>query len=98
MLAVANLPVANPVGMQQINFQAPFEVNSQAYSGTPNRVEVRYKGLSTLAFPEPVTSGIFVLPDGSPAIQHGADFSPVTPSNPAKKTKSLSSTPPALAR
>jgi len=85
MLAVANLPVANPVGMQQINFQVPFEVNSQAYSGTPNLVEVRYKGVSTFAFPEPVTSGIFILPDGSPAVQHGSDYSPVTPSNPAKK-------------
>jgi uncharacterized protein (TIGR03437 family) len=87
MLAVANLPVANPVGMQQINFQVPFEVNSQAYSGTPNLVEVRFKGVSTFAFPQPVTSGIFVLPDGSPAIQHGADYSPVTPSNPAKKNE-----------
>jgi len=29
MLAVANLPVANPVGMQQINFQVPFEVNGR---------------------------------------------------------------------
>ena len=87
MLAVANLPVANPVGMQQINFQVPFEVNWQGYTSTPNLVEVRYKGFSTFAFPEPVTSGIFVLPDGSPAVQHGSDYSPVTASNPAKKNE-----------
>src|SRR5258708_2251304 len=67
MLAVANLPVANPVGMQQINFQVPFEVNWQGGTGTPNLVEVRFRGVSTFAFPETVTSGIFVLPDGSPA-------------------------------
>ncbi len=87
MLAVANLPVANPVGMQQINFQVPFEVNWQGGTGTPNLVEVRFRGVSTFAFPEPVTSGIFVLPDGSPAVQHGSDYSPVTASHPAKKNE-----------
>ena len=29
-----------------------------------------------------VGPGIFSLPDGSPAVQHGADFSPVTRANP----------------
>jgi uncharacterized protein (TIGR03437 family) len=76
LLAVANIPVSNPLGMQQINFQVPFEAQS-------NLVEVRYQGLSTYVLPQLVAPGIFTLPDGSGAIQHAADYSLVTASNPA---------------
>ncbi|MCW5981312.1 MAG: hypothetical protein KIT09_24725 [Bryobacteraceae bacterium] len=63
-------------GRQQINFQVPFEAES-------NRVEVRYKGLSTFAIPRTVAPGIFTLPTGDAAILH-ADYSLVTASNPAR--------------
>ena len=63
---------------QQINFQVPFQPN------TPNIVEVRYQGFSTFAIPQTVAPGIFILSDGTPAIQHAADYSLVTESNPAK--------------
>ena len=76
ILAVANIPVSNPLGMQQINFQVPFEAQT-------NLVEVRYQGLSTFVLPQAVAPGIFTLPDGSGAIQHGSDYSLVTASNPA---------------
>jgi uncharacterized protein (TIGR03437 family) len=76
ILAVANIPVANPVGMQQINFQVPFETQT-------NLVEVRYQGLSTFVLPQPAGPGIFTLPDGSGAIQHASDYSLVTASHPA---------------
>jgi uncharacterized protein (TIGR03437 family) len=72
ILAVA--PLAS--GMQQINFQVPFEAAS-------NVVEIRYQGSSTFAFPQTAAPGIFTLSDGAPAIQHSADYSLVTPSNPA---------------
>lgn len=77
ILAVANIPVSNPLGMQQINFQVPFEAQT-------NLVEVRYRGLSTFVLPQAVAPGIFTLPDGSGAIQHASDYSLVTASNPAK--------------
>jgi uncharacterized protein (TIGR03437 family) len=54
----------------------PFEAQS-------NLVEVRYQGLSTYVLPQLVAPGIFTLPDGSGAIQHAADYSLVTASNPA---------------
>jgi len=72
MLAIA--PVGS--GMQQINFQVPFEAAS-------NAVEIRYQGSSVLAFPQTAGPGIFLLGDGTPAIQHSADFSLMTTSNPA---------------
>jgi uncharacterized protein (TIGR03437 family) len=75
MLAVADIPEA---GMQQINFQVPFEAGQSV-----NLVEVRYQGASTFVIPQTVGPGIFVLNDGTPAIQHAADYSLVTDSNPA---------------
>jgi uncharacterized protein (TIGR03437 family) len=72
LLAVAS----NPAGAQQINFQVPFEAQT-------NLVEVRYQGLSTFITPELVAPGIFMLPDGSGAIEHARDYSLVTASNPA---------------
>ena len=76
ILAVANIPVANPLGMQQINFQVPFEAQT-------NLVEVRYQGLSTFVLPVAVAPGIFTLPGGLGAIQHASDYSLVTASHPA---------------
>lgn len=75
ILAVAEIPDA---GYQQINFQVPFETNINK----PNIVEVRYQGFSTFAVPSTVAPGIFVLNDGTPAVQHAADYSLVTASNP----------------
>jgi uncharacterized protein (TIGR03437 family) len=72
ILAVA--PAAS--GMQQINFQVPFAAAS-------NVVELRYGGSSTFAFPQTAPPGIFTLSDGAAAIQHAADYSLVTPANPA---------------
>ena len=82
ILAVADIPVANPLGMQQINFQVPLE--SDCFRAT-RLLEVRYKGVSTFAVPQVVAPGIFILADGTPAIQYGADYSLVTPSHPAVK-------------
>jgi uncharacterized protein (TIGR03437 family) len=78
LLGVANLPVENPLGMQQINLQVPFEAKS-------NLVEVHYGGMSTFAMLQTVAPGILTLSDGSPAIQHASDYSLVTPSHPASK-------------
>ena len=82
ILAVANIPVANPLGMQQINFQVPFEAQT-------NQVEVRYQGLSTFVLPQAAAPGIFTLPDGSGAIQHASDYSLVTASNPAAPREAI---------
>ena len=72
ILAIA--PVSS--GMQQINFQVPFDATS-------NATEVQYQGSSVFLFPQTSAPGIFTLPDGTAAIQHAADYSLVTPSNPA---------------
>ncbi|MGC9951618.1 MAG: SBBP repeat-containing protein [Bryobacteraceae bacterium] len=82
ILAVANIPVDNPVGMQQINFQVPFEA-------VTNEVEVRYQGLSTFLLPQQVAPGIFTLPGGAGAIQHASDYSLVTEANPAAPGESI---------
>lgn len=60
----------------QINFQVPFEAQT-------NQVELRYQGLSTFVLPQAAGPGIFMLPDGSGAIQHSSDYSLVTAANPA---------------
>jgi uncharacterized protein (TIGR03437 family) len=79
ILAVAGAPDGS---YQQINFQVPFETQD-------NIVEVRYQGFSTFSIPQPVAPGIFVLGDGTPAIQHAADYSLITPSNPAKPGETI---------
>lgn len=79
ILAVANIPSADAQGLAQINFQVPFE----APNSSANLVEVRYQGASTLAIPKTVAPGIFVLIDGTAAIEHAADYSLVTQSHPA---------------
>jgi len=71
ILAVSGKPGAS----QQINFQIPFEA-------APWGVEVQYKGMSTFTSAPAVGPGIFTSPDGSPTVQHAADFSPVTRSSP----------------
>jgi len=83
ILAVAGLSS----GMQQINFQVPFEANLR--SAAANLVEVRYQGASTFVVPQVVGPGIFVLSDGTPAIQHAADYSLVTPDNPARSGETI---------
>jgi uncharacterized protein (TIGR03437 family) len=77
ILAVADIPDG---GYQQINFQVPFEIDINKV----NLVEVRYQGYSTFSIPQTVAPGIFILSDGTPAVQHAADYSLVTPSNPIK--------------
>jgi uncharacterized protein (TIGR03437 family) len=83
ILAIA--PVGS--GMEQINFQVPFEVAASTQfryiETTPNAVEIRYQGASVFAVPPQGAPGIFLLNDGTPAIEHAADYSLVTPSNPA---------------
>jgi uncharacterized protein (TIGR03437 family) len=81
ILAIANLPSSDPLGLQQINFQVPFEA---AFGANTLPMEVRYQGISTFVQPRLVAPGIFTLPDGSGAVQHASDFSLVTPSNPAR--------------
>ena len=80
ILAVVAPPagISNSMNIQQINFQVPFEAKS-------NVVEVRYKGVSTFAIPPQVAPGLFALPDGLGAIEHGTDYSLVTNGNPAKR-------------
>ena len=74
-------------GTEQINFQVPFEVAASTqfryFETTTNAVEIRYQGASVFAFPPQSPAGIFLLNDGTPAIEHAADYSLVTPSNPA---------------
>ncbi|MDR3700957.1 MAG: SBBP repeat-containing protein [Candidatus Sulfopaludibacter sp.] len=78
ILAVAPVPDS----MEQVNFQVPFEAAS-------NTVEIRYQGSSVVAVPQYVAPGIFILSDGTPAIEHAADYSLVTPSNPAHSGEAI---------
>jgi uncharacterized protein (TIGR03437 family) len=89
ILVVADLGSVNGVDTQQINFQVPFEAHVITSWGVAHVVELRYGGLSTYASPQNVGPGIFVLPDGTPAIQHAADYSPVTASNPVVKGETI---------
>lgn len=79
ILAVA--PLAS--GMQQINFQVPVQAPSSFPSEVFFRVVIQYLGSSIFAFPQIASPGIFTLSGGTPAIEHSADYSLVTPSNPA---------------
>lgn len=94
ILVVADLGSVNGVATQQINFQVPFEALTTTVAGGETTfrahvVELRYGGLSTYASPQTVGPGIFVLPDGTPAIQHAADYSLVTASNPVVKGETI---------
>lgn len=97
ILVVADLGSVNGVATQQINFQVPFEASvitrppaiTPPGTNYPHVVELRYGGLSTYAAPQNVGPGIFMLPDGTPAIQHGADYSLVTTSNPVVKGETI---------
>jgi uncharacterized protein (TIGR03437 family) len=73
------LSVTHSGGQQQVNLQVPY----QSLPVASNRLELRFKGVSTYGFPAITPPGIFTLPDGAGAIQHAADFSLVTPQNPA---------------
>jgi uncharacterized protein (TIGR03437 family) len=97
ILAVADIGAVNGVATQQINFQVPFEITAYPGSGSNHTVcpscahivELRYGGQSSYASPQGVGPGIFVLPDGTPTIQHAADYSLVTASNPAVKGETI---------
>ena len=85
ILTIADLGQSSGLDTEQINFQVPFEVPDLPI-GSPqpaHLVEVRYGSISTYAAPQTVGPGIFVLPDGSPAIQHSADYSLVSAAKPA---------------
>jgi uncharacterized protein (TIGR03437 family) len=70
------LAVAGKAGeSQQINFQVPFEA-------TTSLVELQYEGTSIFTSGPLVGPGIFTLADGTPAVQHAADYSLVTQANP----------------
>lgn len=73
------LSVTHAGGQQQVNLQVPY----QSLPVASNRLEMRFKGVSTYAFPAITPPGIFTLPDGAGTIQHASDFSLVTPQNPA---------------
>jgi uncharacterized protein (TIGR03437 family) len=97
ILAVADIGAVNGVDTQQINFQVPFEIvafpggggNHTVCPSCAHIVELRFGGQSTFASPQGVGPGIFVLPDGTPAIQHAADYSLVTASNPLVKGETI---------
>ena len=79
ILAVASLPG----GGQQINFQVPLDrgIGSHVSLQTP-ALEIDANGTATFTAALPVAPGIFTLANGSAAVQHAADFSLVTGSNP----------------
>jgi uncharacterized protein (TIGR03437 family) len=74
--------VAQLDGMQQVNFQVPFE----APPGGELDVEVSQNGASAMVTGVRVSTtapGVFALDGDYGAIQHSADYSLVTPSSPA---------------
>jgi len=71
------LAVASTESSQQINFQVPFDQQA-----TTAVLQISQNNNSVFLGAQPVASGIFVLPDGSPAIQHAADYSLVTAEHP----------------
>jgi uncharacterized protein (TIGR03437 family) len=88
ILAIASL--AN--GVEQINFQVPFgalSVSNPLDLDQIYTVEIRYQGASVFGFPGVAGPGIFTLSDGTPAVQHSADYSLVTPSNPAQPGETI---------
>ena len=88
ILAIA--PLAN--GAQQINFQIPFgalSVNNSLDLDQIYTVEIQYRGSPVFAFLGITGPGVFSLSDGTPAIQHSADYSLVTPSNPAQPGETI---------
>ena len=79
IFSISNIGPTNAPGSQQVNIQVPF-------SSPDSRLELRHEGLSSFA---PLfgraSPSLFVLPDGSGAIQHASDYSVVTQQNPARK-------------
>jgi uncharacterized protein (TIGR03437 family) len=74
--------VAQVNGMQQINFQVPFE----APPGDELDVEVSQNGVAAMVTGVKVSTtapGVFTVDGVDGAIQHSADYSLVTPSSPA---------------
>lgn len=79
------LAVADVSGQQQINLQVPFEAASTA---DPLDVEVSQNGISAWVIQVKTKStapGIFTVDGTYGAIQHGADYSAVTPASPAQR-------------
>ena len=78
------LAVADVNGQQQINLQVPFEAASTA---DPLDVEVMQNGVSawvTQVKTKTTPPGIFTVSDHYGTIQHGTDYSLVTPASPAE--------------
>ncbi|HXJ44776.1 MAG TPA: hypothetical protein VNH18_36150, partial [Bryobacteraceae bacterium] len=81
MLAVASLPG----GGQQINFQVPLDRGLGQYEAAIHQypaLEIDANGIATFTGVLPVAPGIFTLADGSPAVQHAADFTPISQTHP----------------
>jgi uncharacterized protein (TIGR03437 family) len=79
LLAVASLPG----GEQQINFQVPLDRGLGQYTGALYpAVEVDDNGAPTFTGALPVAPGIFMFADGSPVVEHAANFTFVTKAHP----------------
>jgi uncharacterized protein (TIGR03437 family) len=79
ILAVASLAG----GGQQINFQVPLDRGLGQYTGSQYpAVEIDANGVATFTGALPVAPGIFTLGDGSPAVEHAANFTLVTKAHP----------------
>ncbi len=70
-------------GGQQINFQVPLDMGLGQYTGSQYpAVEIDANGVATFTGALPAAPGIFTLADGSPAVQHAANFTLVTRAHP----------------
>jgi uncharacterized protein (TIGR03437 family) len=75
------LAVAAPEGgIQQINFQVPFDQVGEI--NMTFRVEINYNGTSTFTGAKPLPPSLIEYAGGSGAVQHASDSSLVTSSNP----------------
>jgi uncharacterized protein (TIGR03437 family) len=88
LLAVASLPG----GGQQINFQVPLDRGLGQY-GAPGMqypaVEIDANGVATFTGALPVAPGIFSFPDGTPVVEHSANFTLVTKVHPVVPGETL---------
>ncbi len=78
------LVAANVNGVEQINFQVPFELPPLYFRLVVERNGVRSLPMWATQIVFGSYPGVFTLGDGTPAIQHSADYSLVTAESPAK--------------